>query len=625
MKNTPYWTMLTRGWCVVLLGVPSGCLVQGDIGGTAPRPTSDHLGASDSAVDGSGDTAAASSGAGATWTTIDAIAATGGVDATSVSRSPHDMNMTPAMPPRLTPEHHGTFPTDAVALAKRAELIQFLWGADGFPSEKLPWSIETKVASPVSGLANLERVDTLHIRMDAGIVSLAHHFIPAAGKRNRMVIVHHGHATTFNDQSSLEDVGYGLQRTINNLLLDGYSVMAMYMPGCLPPDPGCTIDHQIIVNTPTTGSGMKFFLEPVAEVLNYLETQADADGFPHYKDFNMVGLSGGGWTTTVYAALDPRIKISVQVAGTLPLSLRSGFSVGDEEQTHADFYNIAGYTDLYVLGAYGVDRRQVQVLIRHDNCCLGESLGEYDPAQTGMSWDDALRGYELEVRQKLSELKLGSFRLEIDETAPGHMFSWNTIASTILGELDGSRRVAWVGSGQRFERADDGTLVRLGPDGTEHTGFPMVGVPAVKQRADGGYDVFFREPKSKLVHAWSSSTGWTVEPLQTLVITDPVLTTSGSGDLEVAALTANYLPRYWSAGTGPITSEAIDTAPRGFGPPLLSSDANGSLEVFLRGWDHVAYRLYEDGTSSSWMEEIISQLPKLSSGFTATHHGPTMP
>jgi hypothetical protein len=621
MKTIPSFTKLTRCLGVLVLVGPLGCVGVGDIGSTAPQPTSDHPGTSGTADDGSGNTSA-TSGA---WTTIEGIASTGGVGATHVAGSTPsgNMNMTPNRPPRLTADHRAAFPNDAVALAKRAELIQYLWGSDGFPSAKLPSSVEKNVASPVAGLSNLERVDTLHIGMDAGMISLAHHFIPAAGKKNRMVIVHHGHATTFNDQQDLEDVGSGMQRTINNLLLEGYSVMAIYMPGCLPPAPFCSIDHLAIVNTPTTGSGMKFFLEPVAVVLNYLETQSQVDNFPTYKDFSMAGLSGGGWTTAVYSALDPRIKLSVHVAGSIPLSLRSGFSIGDEEQTHEDFYNIAGYTDLYVLGAYGFDRRQVQVLIRHDSCCFGEPLGEYDAAAVGMSWDDALRSYESEVRQRLSQLQAGSFRLEIDEAAPAHMISWNTIGSILLSELAGTRRATWVNGSERFERGNDGNLVRVGSDGAVDTGIPMVGLPAVTARDDGGYEVFMRDPKSNMLHAFSSGGTWTIEPQQSLVITDPVLTSSAAGQVDVAALTVNYLPHHWSLQAGALSSEALATSPRALGSPLLTSGSDG-LVIFLRGLDRVAYRLYEDG-SSNWMEEVVSQLPTVSNGFTSPHRASTMP
>jgi hypothetical protein len=37
-----------------------------------------------------------------------------------------------------------------------------------------------------------------------------------------------------------------------------------------------------------------------------------------YKHVVLVGLSGGGWTTTVTAAVDPRIKLSIPIAGSVP-------------------------------------------------------------------------------------------------------------------------------------------------------------------------------------------------------------------------------------------------------------------------------------------------------------------
>src|SRR5260370_23664905 len=143
------------------------------------------------------------------------------------------------------------------------------------------------------------------------------------------------------------------------------------MPHYKPNDCGTPSHDWMFANITTTGSVMKFFLEPVAVCLNYLKTKSVADGFPVYQDFNMVGLSGGGWTTTVYAAIDPRIQLSFPVAGTIPLYLRSGGSIGDTEQVLANFYQIAGYPDLYVLGSYGSGRTQMQILNRHADRCFG--------------------------------------------------------------------------------------------------------------------------------------------------------------------------------------------------------------------------------------------------------------
>lgn len=59
-----------------------------------------------------------------------------------------------------------------------------------------------------------------------------------------------------------------------------------------------------------TGSPIKFFLEPTAETLNYLKAQG-------YADFAMTGLSGGGWTTMLYSAIDPTIRQSFPVGRCL--------------------------------------------------------------------------------------------------------------------------------------------------------------------------------------------------------------------------------------------------------------------------------------------------------------------
>ena len=151
----------------------------------------------------------------------------------------------------------------------------------------------------------------------------------------------------------------------------------------------------------TDGSVMKFFLQPVSVCLRYLKSRADVDGFPSYEDFSMIGLSGGGWTTTVYAAIDPTIRLSFPVAGTIPLWLRSGGSVGDTEQTLSSFYQIAGYPDLYVLGSHGSGRKQVQILNRRDDCCFG-----VNQHQGKLSYDDAVREYERQVRLAVRQVRL---------------------------------------------------------------------------------------------------------------------------------------------------------------------------------------------------------------------------
>jgi hypothetical protein len=216
------------------------------------------------------------------------------------------------------------------------------------------------------------------------------------------------------------------------LLRDGYGALGIFMPHMRPGD--CTGNHDAMFqSTNVTGSVIKYFLEPTAVSLNYLKTRSRDGRFPNYRSFHMAGLSGGGWTTTVYAAIDPTIQCSFPVAGTIPLCLRKGGSVGDREQFESSFYRIAGYPDLYILGASGRGRKQVQILVRRDDCCFGEA--QHDEKESGLPYADAMREYEGRVRHAMNGISPGSFRLEIDETAPSHMISHHAIEKVILPEL----------------------------------------------------------------------------------------------------------------------------------------------------------------------------------------------
>jgi hypothetical protein len=314
---------------------------------------------------------------------------------------------------------------------RRRALIQYVWGDAGFPSRRWPDTIVRDVACPVKQVTHLARVDEFRIDLAPGLQGLAYHFVAAQPNRE-LVVVHHGHACTLDDYPGPDDVGYGLQRTIAALLREGYGVLGVFMPHMRPGD--CTGGHARMFQTPEVrGSPIRYFLESVAVSLNYLKTQGRAGRFPDYRDFHFVGLSGGGWTATVYAAIDPSIRCSFPIAGTIPLYLRSGGSIGDREQFEPTFYQLAGYPDLYVLGAHGAGRRQVQILVRRDDCCFGEK--QHDERKTGRPYAEAMREYELRVTAALPGIGQGAFRLVIDETAPAHMISHWAIAQVILPEL----------------------------------------------------------------------------------------------------------------------------------------------------------------------------------------------
>ena len=56
---------------------------------------------------------------------------------------------------------------------------------------------------------------------------------------------------------------------------------------------------------------MRYFIEPVALAAGYAKTLG-------YKNVVMVGLSGGGWTTTVAAGVVTDIDLSFPTAGSTP-------------------------------------------------------------------------------------------------------------------------------------------------------------------------------------------------------------------------------------------------------------------------------------------------------------------
>ncbi len=319
--------------------------------------------------------------------------------------------------------------------AKRRRLIEFIWGTEGFPTAASELAARG-VDSPVRALANLERVDELRVTMPrssgAPVVVGAYHFIPAR-KQNRLVVLVDGHGcpATFAEDGK----GYGLEQTIRALVHEGFGVAAVYMP--LQSDEQCEPGkHAEVFGTAPPGrNGLAFFLEPTARVINHL-----AAGQPEYRDFSMIGFSGGGWTTTVYAALDPRIALSIPIAGSVPLYLRKEKYSHDEEQIHAAFYALAGYPDLYVLGAAGAGRMQIQVLNRDDPCCF--SATHHDPtlprlaalpaAERGFA--PAVHAYEARVRAALATIGAGSFHVEIVEGSR-HTISADTISNVILPAL----------------------------------------------------------------------------------------------------------------------------------------------------------------------------------------------
>jgi hypothetical protein len=293
----------------------------------------------------------------------------------------------------------------------RRDLIKHIWGSRGYPFSLQPKQVDFGVASPVAPLADLQRVDRLVIEMDHGFATNAYVFRPIRDNE-RLVIWHMGHSS---------DLGIaGGQDTIQHMLSAGFTVIGLWMPG-YGESTGPLTNHDQVLSSFPAGSSMhdglepiRFFLEPTIASINW----AEANGF---ADVSMIGLSGGGWTTTVMAALDARIKYSVPVAGSLPLYMRTSRDEGDSEQRSPGLFRIAGYPDLHTLAALEPNRAQLQVLNLYDSCCFA-----------GIRY----REYEPKVKTALTEIgDTGTWNVYLDETHYEHQVSRYALDTQIMAFL----------------------------------------------------------------------------------------------------------------------------------------------------------------------------------------------
>jgi hypothetical protein len=84
----------------------------------------------------------------------------------------------------------------------------------------------------------------------------------------------------------------------------------------------------------------------------------------------VTGLSGGGWQTIMLSSLDPRVKLSVPVAGYSSFVTRTQFpalDLGDSEQTPVDLGKYADYAHLTAMLA---PRPTLLTNNAFDNCCF---------------------------------------------------------------------------------------------------------------------------------------------------------------------------------------------------------------------------------------------------------------
>ena len=101
--------------------------------------------------------------------------------------------------------------------AVRARLVELAWGADGYPADLLPGSVEVGVTDHLlPRLAAGVRVDRLRVEMEDGLRSILH-YLHAPQPNNRLVIYHHGFGAGIKTATPL----------FNALLAAGHHVVAI--------------------------------------------------------------------------------------------------------------------------------------------------------------------------------------------------------------------------------------------------------------------------------------------------------------------------------------------------------------------------------------------------------------
>ena len=282
-------------------------------------------------------------------------------------------------------------------------LINHIWKQNTLPNNELS-KIEKNISlDKYSELNNLESIDELTIEMKHGVNSIVYLFKPSISN-DELIIYHQGHRGDFIEGK--ETIAYFLEKN--------YSVIAFSMPLL-------GMNSQPVVDIPQFGkikiqshnqfelletetfTPIKFFVEPIILTINYLENNYD------FNSYHMVGISGGGWTTTLAAAIDDRISQSFSVAGSYPMFLRSDTkNFGDYEQHNLELYKIANYLDLYVLASVGDDRKFIQIFNMHDPCCFGGT---------------AFEEYEDDIIATVKTFDNGYFKVYLDDTHREHEIS----------------------------------------------------------------------------------------------------------------------------------------------------------------------------------------------------------
>jgi hypothetical protein len=301
-------------------------------------------------------------------------------------------------------------------IKKREALSNFIWN-DQVPYSSTILVDENIIDERYQNLSNLKSIHRLDISMEYNINSIAYLFLPE-NSNDKLIIYHQGHGGDF--VNGKDNIDFFLDKN--------YAVLAFSMPLLgMNNQPIIDLEHfgkikftnhkQLQFLESSEFSPVNFFIEPIGVSLNYLDENFDFDSY------YMMGISGGGWTTVLFSAIDDRISQSYSIAGTIPIFMRSDSkNIGDYEQIIPELYNISNYLELYIMGSYGSERKLVLIYNEFDPCCFPGEL--YDRFPFG----DILK-------LNLEKIGEGEFDIIIDQEQNKHIIS-KEIMLTIISSIN---------------------------------------------------------------------------------------------------------------------------------------------------------------------------------------------
>ena len=272
----------------------------------------------------------------------------------------------------------GLPPTDWIALRRNAALTVWPEMGGNLPTARPPSSIVERPEAFADLTLLTWNISCKHFWLNSNV----YRSVRTRGRRTSTVIIHHhGHAkacdktlpdnTCSTNRTHLYDF-YNLTDFYHREL--GSDAFFMYMP-LLGPNrqQGLPESHQWFEQWQDRGTPtIKFFLEPVVLTISFALSLG-------YDNVVMIGKSGGGWTTTLMAALDPRISLSIPIAGSIPLDFQPPDTRDYEQKPRPKtdklwYLNVVNYTQLYALATIAADgfcsRTSLQLLHEDDPCCF---------------------------------------------------------------------------------------------------------------------------------------------------------------------------------------------------------------------------------------------------------------